>query len=202
MHAPTLPCTLPYTLPTTLPCTLPYTLTYTSLGNLPSATLPRTLPHALPCTLYIGVLGYANATYSIMASIHDDRVLRLIDGQAQTGLLEQDEWKYYRYALANGTTGFRVSVQPNYGDPDVFIASGGVTPTSLHYGWAGTARRSNSALHTRLDDRAPCTRLVARGAQAAPTHPGAPPLPLGGSPWPPQPASGRSEAEAFPPCRP
>ena len=48
-------------------------------------------PHycaALPCTLYIGVLGYTNATFSVLASLHDDHVLRLVDGQAQSDALE------------------------------------------------------------------------------------------------------------------
>ena len=35
-------------------------------------------------------------------------------------------------------------------------------------------------------------------AQAAPTHPGAPPEQLGGSPWPQEPASGRPKAEDSP----
>ena len=48
-------------------------------------------PHycaALPCTLYIGVLGYTNATFSVLASLRDDHVLRLVDGQAQSDALE------------------------------------------------------------------------------------------------------------------
>ena len=36
-------------------------------------------------------------------------------------------------------------------------------------------------------------------AQAPPTHPGAPPEHLGGSPWPQQPASARPQVEDFPP---
>ena len=52
--------------------------------------------------------------------------------------------------------------------------------------------KSPSAL---CDDPAPCARLVAPTAQAAPPHPGAQPEPLGSSPWPEQPASGRPKVQ-------
>ena len=42
-----------------------------------------------------------------------------------------------------------------------------------------------------FEDSAPCARLVAPTAQAAPPGPGAPPEPLGSSPWPRHPAPGR-----------
>ncbi len=48
---------------------------------------------------------------------------------------------------------------------------------------------------TLPDDGAPSASLDHLEAQAAPTHPGAPPPPRGGSPWPPPPASGRARAE-------
>ena len=66
--------------------------------------------------------------------------------------------------------------------------------------WSGTSKeRRRPPVESRppalLDNGAPCARLVAPRAQAAPTHPGAPPEQLGGSRWPPQPASGRTKVE-------
>ena len=42
-----------------------------------------------------------------------------------------------------------------------------------------------------------CARQDHLKARAAPAHPGAPPPPRGGSPWPSQPASRRSKVEDF-----
>ena len=52
----------------------------------------------------------------------------------------------------------------------------------------------SNAVHPVCDDTAPYPRLVPPGAQAAPTHPGAPPEQLGGQ----QPASGGPKDEDFP----
>ena len=100
---------------------------------------PRMRPFclSLPCTLYIGVLGYTNATFSVLASLRDDRVLRLLDGQAQSDVLEAGSWRYFRYSLANGSEGFRVSAQPSYGDPDIYLTNTGDTPSETTYGWYG-----------------------------------------------------------------
>ena len=50
---------------------------------------------------------------------------------------------------------------------------------------------------TLSEDIAPSASLDCLKAQAAPTHPGAPPEHLGGSPWPQQPASARSQDDDF-----
>ena len=49
---------------------------------------------------------------------------------------------------------------------------------------------------TLLDDMTRCARPVAPRARAAPSHPGAPTPPRGGSPWPLKPASGRPQDAA------
>ena len=66
-----------------------------------------------------------------------------------------------------------------------------------------TRRRSGSSSWSKRCPP-PCPRTAARlpawrlpGRPTAPTHPGALPPPLGGSPWPRQPASGRPKAEDF-----
>jgi len=51
---------------------------------------------------------------------------------------------------------------------------------------------------TLSDDTAPSASLDHLEAQAAPTHPGAPPEHLGGLPWPQELASGRPKVEDFP----
>ena len=94
---------------------------------------------SVPCTLYIGVLGYSNATFSVLASLRDDHVLRLVDGQAQSDALEAGGWRYFHYRLANASEGFYVSVQPSYGDPDVFLSNTGDAPSRTVHGWAGYA---------------------------------------------------------------
>ena len=51
---------------------------------------------------------------------------------------------------------------------------------------------------TLSDDTAPSASLGHLEAQAAPTHPRAPPEPLGSSPWPQELASGRPKVEGSP----
>ena len=60
-------------------------------------------------------------------------------------------------------------------------------------------RLVETGLETLPDDAAPSARLVPPAAQAAPTHPGAPPEPLGSLRWPHEPAYGRPEVENSPP---
>ena len=99
-------------------------------------------PHfcaAVPCTLYIGVLGYTNASFSLLASLQDETLLRLVDGQAQSDALEAGAWRYFEYRLANASEGFYVAVRPSYGDPDVFVSNTGAAPTQAVHGWAGYA---------------------------------------------------------------
>jgi hypothetical protein len=99
-------------------------------------------PHfcaAAPCTLYIGVLGYTNASFSLLASLRDEQPLRLVDGQPQSDALEAGAWRYFEYRLANASEGFSVAVRPSYGDPDVFVSNTGAVPTQAEHGWAGYA---------------------------------------------------------------
>lgn len=99
-------------------------------------------PHfcaAAPCTLYIGVLGYTNASFSLLASLRDEQPLRLVDGQPQSDALEAGAWRYFEYRLANASEGFYVAVRPSYGDPDVFVSNTGAVPTQAEHGWAGYA---------------------------------------------------------------
>ena len=60
----------------------------------------------MPCTLYIGVHGYTNASFSLLASLQDKTLLRLVDGQAQSDALEAGAWHYFEYHLANASEGF------------------------------------------------------------------------------------------------
>jgi hypothetical protein len=74
-----------------------------------------------------------------------------------------------------------------------------VTPTVFINGLeAGIAAGGNCPLHLS-EDIAPCSRLLGRSAQAAPTHPGAPPPQRRGSPRPQSLASACAEDE---PCVP
>ena len=48
-----------------------------------------------PCTLYVGVLGYTNASFSLLAMQRRAPVARLVAGQPQHAHLDVTEWAYY-----------------------------------------------------------------------------------------------------------
>ena len=85
-----------------------------------------------------------------------------------------------------------------------------VTPSGPTSGqtvmWAAylmTARESGTLSWFQMpsalpDETAPSASLGHLQAQAAPMHPGAPPEPLGSSPWPQEPGSGRPKGDDFP----
>ena len=76
---------------------------------------------APPCTLYVGVLGYSNASFSLLATQRRAPVARLVAGQPQHAHLDVTEWSYYRLTLPADATGFRISLPATTGDPDVFV---------------------------------------------------------------------------------
>ena len=81
-------------------------------------------PHfcaAAPCTLYIGVLGYTNASFSLLATQRRAPITRLVAGQPQHAHLDATEWAYYRLTLPADATGFRISLPATSGDPDFFV---------------------------------------------------------------------------------
>ena len=73
----------------------------------------------------MGILGYTNATFSLLATQSEAPVARLVAGQPQHAHLDAAEWAYYRLSLPAEATGFRVSLPATYGDPDVFVQVAG-----------------------------------------------------------------------------
>ena len=69
----------------------------------------------------MGVLGYTNASFSLLATQRQAPVARLVAGQPQHAHLEVTEWTYYRLTLPAEATGFRISLPATTGDPDVFV---------------------------------------------------------------------------------
>ena len=91
--------------------------------------------HALPCRLYVAVYGYRNSSYSLVATQREATRIHLVDGQAQGGSLEAGSWEYYTFSVTSRLKAFTISVDPQFGDPDLYVVAGTQLPTRAVSGW-------------------------------------------------------------------
>ena len=81
--------------------------------------------HSLPCRVYVSIFGYHNSSYSLVATQERAARTRVSDGVPLQGELESKEWAYYRFTINDAAVdGFDVSVDPQFGDPDVYVSCG------------------------------------------------------------------------------
>ena len=117
-------------------------------------------PHYRMGTIYIGVYGWQNTTFSILASVTDlsrnDTVaeVTLINGIPQIGFLDnardtrsvfilmllaltvRAKHSRYRFFLGDAHNDVTFTVTPRYGDPDMYIRNDGKWPTPTFYQWS------------------------------------------------------------------
>ncbi|KAL1503384.1 hypothetical protein AB1Y20_011435 [Prymnesium parvum] len=95
--------------------------------------------HSQPCRLFISVYGYRNSSFSLVVSQREVSRVRLIDGQPQVGSLESHTWEYYTFSVTQRLKAFQLSVNPEFGDPDVYVNAGNVLPTRDNSQWQSTS---------------------------------------------------------------
>ena len=94
------------------------------------------IENAEVATYYIGVYGYTNSTYTMVASISShvpdsiNDLVHLVDGQPQTGVVEENQLRYYSFEIAAGVQHESVTftVTKVFGDPDIYISRSPSTP--------------------------------------------------------------------------
>jgi hypothetical protein len=83
------------------------------------------------CQVYIGVYGFRNSSYSIVARMDGgfNSPLWLIDGTPQTTLVRAKTYTYFAVSLnvRYGTT-YSFNINPIYGDPDMYVTTDGSQP--------------------------------------------------------------------------
>lgn len=78
------------------------------------------------CELFIGVYGFRNSTYSILAHLETGMPISLIEGVPQAGFVNTSHYNYYQVHAPDNTDGdISISLSPEYGDPDLFVAVNG-----------------------------------------------------------------------------
>ena len=78
------------------------------------------------CRVYVGVYGFTNAQYSILAKVSGREQVLLTDGLPQSGFVPAGSYAYYRAVVdfpADNQLAYSVVVTPRSGDPDLFIIS-------------------------------------------------------------------------------
>jgi hypothetical protein len=88
------------------------------LGTVPESI---TLANDGNTLWYIGVYGFAASTYTVTATLSDDKTIALIAGQAKTGSVALGDWKYYRITAPNGATQLTVNVTKIGEDVDLYL---------------------------------------------------------------------------------
>lgn len=104
-----------------------------------------------PCDYYIGVLGFQASYFSIVASLHSDRPLLLVDGVPQHGHVNASVQNNYVLDVLPGKEFIGITVTPSYGDPDVFVSLDLQKPGPSHFNYrsvAGLSQTDRIAIHS------------------------------------------------------
>lgn len=91
------------------------------------------------CDLYIGVYGFSNSSYTLVALLKGFNPIVLVSGVPQAMTLQAHEWVYFS-AFVNLAPGqpFGFEVTPVYGDPDMYVTTDGSQPTATNNNYSST----------------------------------------------------------------
>lgn len=86
--------------------------------------------HNGPATFYAAIYGYNRVSYSIMA-LQKNTSVTLVDGQAQTGYVREDETQLYEFHLdaTHKRESIEITLSGDFGDPDLYITTDGSEPS-------------------------------------------------------------------------
>lgn len=73
------------------------------------------------CDFYIGVYGFTASSFSIMAYLHDNRPIVLVDGVPQSGMVNQSISEQYLLYVEPGHTDIEITLTPRFGDADLYV---------------------------------------------------------------------------------
>ena len=99
-----------------------YTWRSNHLGDDSLTILPNDPDYCGECDYIIGVYGWTNTSFSILASVEAMVMIPLIDGRPQTYKVKQDELVYFSASLGNSAESLRMSLTIIAGGADVFAA--------------------------------------------------------------------------------
>ena len=118
--------------------------------------------HNGPATFYLAVYGYKNSSYSITAVQANSSVV-LRDGQSQRGYVHHGDYNYYELHLGyeKEDEALEISINPDFGDPDLYITTDGRKPSRYTTGGCiFSSRRVGTldmlTLDRRSDETAEC----------------------------------------------
>jgi hypothetical protein len=130
------------------------------------------------CTIHIAVygasaqVGVTNSSYTIVASgstsLDPDSMEQLQSGVSRERTIESDnEWAYFLFSVNNAEVDVTLSVQPSYGDPDIYVIPQDLTnparkPTKNDYNWfsSGSGDDTLEISHTELNCHSTCHYIV------------------------------------------
>jgi hypothetical protein len=99
-----------------------------------------TIPSAEQGVYVIGVYGWRNSSYTILAVMEtsegDCQSTTLIAGNPQNALLTQGEYHCYSITLNQQYTDLTISVTRIVGDPDIYVTTDGSEPSRDNYNYA------------------------------------------------------------------
>jgi len=106
------------------------------LGNSDVLTISKNDPNRrLPAfngQFFIAVYGFRDAYFSISA-FYANTTIELIDGVPVSGIVQQGEYRYYKYTLTNsGSLSFNLRGTEADSDPDLYVATEYPNPTREH----------------------------------------------------------------------
>jgi hypothetical protein len=77
-----------------------------------------------PCTYFIAIVGLAESTYSLVASV-ESTTFQVHDGSPMTGTVGMLSWNYYTFYNYHGSArDFRVLLTSSVGNADLYVTLG------------------------------------------------------------------------------
>lgn len=100
----------------------------------------------VPCNYYIGVRGFSDAAFTILARQGSAKPTLLLDGVPQLGQLNRSVTDQYVVNMPPHVSGMDIVLTPIAGDADLFVTLDGHTPSSHHAQYASMASMGRDAV--------------------------------------------------------
>ena len=105
-----------------------------------------------PCNYYIGVRGFHDTTFTIVAKQKDSSPTMLVDGLPTTGFLNQSQTAQYMIHVPPHQSGIDIVLSPMFGDGDLFVTLDGSTPTLHNRQYVSNAAAGDDRISIRAYD--------------------------------------------------
>ena len=119
-----------------------------------------------PCKYYVAVFSVSDSSFTVTATLSEQRVIRLIDGQPQTSNVAQNQYRYFQLTTFGGERNISIHFTTISGQVELYVSS------TANEGTQVRPLRSSLHVHSPLLDcgHPACVLCFVQPADALPTR--------------------------------